>query len=62
MKIGDKVAFFKDITSSNGKTKRAKVGDQGRVVWVFGGLVVVRRDGLSRSINDILVSSLEVIE
>ncbi|OKP91396.1 hypothetical protein [Paenibacillus sp. P32E] len=59
MKTGDKVKFIKDIT--NGKTKRASVGDEGRIVWVFGGLAVVRRDGLTRSINDIPVSSLEVI-
>ncbi|GGF72152.1 hypothetical protein GCM10010912_16580 [Paenibacillus albidus] len=62
MKTGDKVTFLKDITASNGKTKRAKVGDKGRIVWVFGGLSVVRRDGLSRSINDVPTSSLEVID
>lgn len=54
--------FLKDITTSNGKAKRAKAGDKGRIFWVFGGRAVVRRDGMSRMINDVPVSALKVIE
>lgn len=54
--------FVEDITTSNGKAKRAKAGDKGRIIWVFKGRAVVRRDGMSRMINDVPVSALKVIE
>ena len=50
MEIGNKVMFLKDITESNG------------IVWVFRGLAEIHRNGLSREINNVSVSTLEVIE
>lgn len=62
MKIDDRVRFTKDITTWNGKARRAKVGDQGRVIWVFNNAAVVRVDGKAHVVRDVPVSSLEVIQ